>query len=279
MNEIINSLINDSQPIAWLTKWIVQFNDFDLSSLCNNSTWYLIQTWNELSLDNTIIEEYVSEIIDWGTIIDKRYWNKWVPFTLFIQWSSYSDLLLKIQALKKNLNNRNWTFYFTRDWTIYTYEATCNNIVIPDFNKNQDFLDNIQINFIFTSPHWSIEEPEVSQITKTANFEKIITNAWTYKSYPKIILIWKTGSSITDVNIELKKVWEVTWENVFVNESINEWDVLIIDYKEKIVTINWVETTFSWFLTPLQTGNNVFDFTFTGVVNLDIYILYNKVFL
>lgn len=279
MNEIINSLINDSQPIAWLTKGIVQFNDFDLSSLCWNTTWYIIQTWNELSLDNTIIEEYVSEIIDWGIIIDKRYWNKWVPFTLFIQWSSYSDLLLKIQALKKNLNNKNWILYFTRDWVVYSYTATCSNIVIPDFNKTQDFLENIQLNFIFTSPHWTIEEAEVTQLSQTTDFEKIITNAWTYKSYPKIILIWKSWSTITDIDIELKKVWLVSWDIITISQLIWNWDVLIIDYHEKIVTFNWTEIVWSWFLTPLETWSNVFDFTFTGTVNLDIYILYNKVFL
>lgn len=279
MNEIFNSQINDSSPILWLTKGIIQFNDINLTSLKDNSTWYIVKSGNELSLNNAILEEYVSEIIDWWTIIDKRYGNKWVPFTLFIQGSDYSDLITKIQALKQWLNEKNWKLYITRAGITYTFTATCNNIVIPDFNVNEDFVDNVQISFIFTSPHWIVEEPEVTQLSEITDFEKIITNSWNYKSYPKIIFIWKSWSTITDINIELKKVWDISWESLFINEWINDWDVLIADYNEKTVTINDVEIPFDWFMTPLEVWMNVFDFIFTWTVNLDVYILYNKTYL
>lgn len=279
MNELVNSLINDTQPVSWLTKWIIQFNDFDLTSLCNNSTWFVIKTWNELSLDNIIIEDFVSQVIDWGTVIDKRYWNKSVWFTLFIQWSNYWDLISKIQELKQNLNEKNWKLYITRNWVVYSYTATCNNIVIPNFNTNEDFVDDVRLNFIITSPHWEIDEPEVAQISKIADFEKIITNIWNYVSYPRIVLIWKSGCNIADLNIELKKVWDASWEALFIDENVVDWDVVIIDYKEKFVTVNWVEVSFSWFMIPLEVWMNVFDFTFTWTINFDVIILYNKVFL
>lgn len=279
MNDLVNSLINDISPVYSLTKWIFQFNDFDLSDLCSNTTWYIIKTWNELSLDNVILEEYVSEIIDWGTIIDKRYWNKWVSFNLFIQASSYSDLISKIQDLKKNLNWKNWNLYITRAWVVYTYTATCNNVKIPDFNTNQDFIDDIQLDFIITSPNWQIDEPVVTQVTKTTDFEKIINNEWNYKSYWKVILIWKVWCLITDINIELKKIWEVSWESLFINNILNEWDVIIVDYLNKTVSYNWVEIPFTWFMVPLETWNNVFYFTFIGTINIDCVILYNKIYL
>jgi len=280
MNEIVNNLVNDSQPILWITKSKFQFENIDLVSLCWNTSWYAIKNWNELSLDNVILEEYVSEIIDGWTIIDKRYWNKRVLFNLFIQGSDHNDLINKIQQLKRDLNEKNGKLYITRAWVSYMYTATCSSIVFPDPNPTKDFLDDVQISFIITSPHGNIEEPEVIQlITETTDFEKIINNTWTYKSYPKVILIGRVWASITDVNIELKKVWEITWNDVFINEAIGNWDVLIVDYNEKVVTINWTEIPFTWFLTPLEVGNNVFDFTFSGTVDLDVYIIYNKVFL
>ncbi len=279
MNETVNSLINDSQPILGLTKSLFQFNDIDLLSLQNNPTGFLIKNGNELSLDNTILEEYVSEIIDGWTIIDKRYWNKRVLFNLFIQGSNHNDLIAKIQQLKRDLNEKNGSLYITRAWVSYMYTATCSSIVFPDPKTTEDFLDDVQISFIITSPHGSIEEPEVIQLTETTDFEKIVNNTWTYKSYPKVILIGRVWASITDVTIELKKVWEVTWNDVFIDQAIGSWDVLIADYNEKVVTINWAEIPFTGFLTPLQTGNNVFDFTFSGTVDLDVYIIYNKVFL
>lgn len=279
MNESLNFLINDSQPIAWLTKGIVQFNDFDLSDFTVWGTGFIVKTWNELSLENIILEEYVSEIIDWGTIIDKRYWNKRISFKLFIQGSDNADLLSKINALKQNLHSKNGYLYITRNNIVYRYEATCESIIIPSFSSIDDFIDNIELSFILTSPHSVIEEPIVWNWTKTADFEKIINNLWTYKSYPKVMIIWKSWCAITDTDIELKKVWETTWNNIFIDQAITEWDVLEIDYNAKTINFNQSEIPFTWFLTPLETWLNVFDFTFTGTVNVDVYILYNKVFL
>jgi len=278
MNNIINSWINPNPPVAGLSKWTIQYNNIDLTDYVNWS-WYMIQTWNDLSLDNTLIQEYVSKIVDGWTVIDKRYWNRHLNFNLFIQGTSNADLINKIQFLKQELNSPNWKLYITRNWVVYSYEATCVNIVIPSFSTNDDFIENINLNFLLTSPHWIIEEAVNLQTHEIANFASTIQNVWNYKAYPKIILTGTTWCAITNIVIDLKKLWALTWISLTIAVNLNVWDVLIIDYVLKTVTLNWVAQVFDWFLAPLQVWFNVFTFTFTWTVALDTNILYNKTFL
>jgi len=278
MNTIINSWINISNAPTWLTKWIIQYNNIDLTNFANWSG-YMIQTWNDLSLDNTIIQEYTSKIIDWWTVIDKRYWNRHLNLNLFIQWTSNADLISKIQYLKQELNAPNGKLYITRNGVVYSYEATCTNIVVPSFSVNDDFVENINLNFLLTSPYAIIEEAVNLQTHETANYFATIQNEWNYKAYPKIMLIWTSWCAITDINIEIKKLWDTTGTSIFIAQPINNWDVMIIDYNLKTVTLNGVEQVFDGFLAPLQTGFNVITFSCTWTVALDSNILYNKTFL
>ena len=280
MNEIINSLINDIQPISSLTKWILQFNDYNLTSLCWNASWVMVKTGNTLSLDNITIERYTSEILDWWIVIDKRYWNKSVKFTLFIQGDNYSDLVSRVQELKKNLNSKNGKLYFTLNGVVYTYTATCTDITIPDFSSLDDFIDDIWVTFLITSPHGILEEPEVIFLQKTNDFEKIVLNSWDYKTYPQVIIIWKTGANISSISIDMKQTGAISGETLTITTPFTEWDVLSIDYKEKLITLNGDSLNWDWFMMPLETGSNVMDFTFTGTTkNFDIYILHNKILL
>jgi len=279
MNNIINAWINNNPNVAWLTKGIIQYNNIDLTSLSGATTGFMIQTGNDMSTDNILIQEYVSKIVDGWTVIDKRYWNRHLNFNLFIQWADNIDLIDKIHLLQQELNSPNWKLYITRNWVVYSYNATCTNIVVPSFSTTDDFVENIAINFLLTSPHWIIEEAVNKQTHEIANFQSIIQNVWNYKAYPKIMLIWTAWCNITNSVISIDVLWWIAPIVVTIAQTITNWDVLIVDYDLKIITLNWIDVLFDWFLAPLQVWFNVMNFTFTWTVALDVNILYNKTFL
>jgi hypothetical protein len=211
MNILVNQIINDSPSVLGLSKWLVQFEDIDLTSLCSSSTWYMIKNWNTLSLDNIAITEFVSDLVDWWSVLNNKYLNKKVSFALFIQGLDHNDLIEKINSLKKLTQKENWKFYITYGGVSYKYIVTLQSIQIPNFSTLDDFIDDIVLDFLITSPHGEVEEPIVFNGSYDDDFQKIINNTWNYKTYWKFILVWKTGNNVTNINLEIKKPWEVSW--------------------------------------------------------------------
>ena len=83
-------------------KWIVEFNWYDFTSFCIRwKDGTAIETWSIHWVDNIEIESYVSSIIDWGWIINKKLWNKNITFSVFIQWESFDDLIIRIDEFKR----------------------------------------------------------------------------------------------------------------------------------------------------------------------------------
>ena len=107
-----------------------------------------------------------------------------------------------------------------------------------------------------------------------------MSNDGTKTSFPRIIIACKpSGNAITLLTINLKKVGDVTGYDLTISEAMTNDDVLVIDYRTKIVTLNDVEINFSGVMTEMELGYNVLDFDFTGTGSADIYISYNKTYL
>ena len=280
MNNIINWLINKSNLIVWLVKDSIQFNDFSLMTLTKSNVWIVVKNNDNLWLDNIKLKTSESQNSNWWKILDKTYWIKKISLELFIQGSSYSDLLTRIDELKKNLDWINWKLYIEYNWQTRVYEATCDKVNIWRINSLDDFADSINIDFQLSWPFWILEDVEVDFSSwKTTDFQKIITNLWTYKSYPKFIFIWKTWSTITQINIEILELWATSWYNVTIPVIIWNNDIFEIDYGEKTAKLNWIEKQFFWFMTALKVNTNLIKFSFIWTINIDTYILYSKTYL
>lgn len=276
---LVNDILNDIEYLRTLTKWDIQFNDTDLSSLDGRWYWIMVKHWNELSLDNIDITEFESELSDWWYVLNKKYWNKKIAFTLFVQWSSYNDLLIRLSELKAGLEWVNGDLCIKRGDTIYKYEATCTKITINDFDLYQDWADDVKVEFVLTSPFGETLDAEIINFTKENinQFEKIVTNIWNYKAYPTIIIVWKPWCDCSAQEIEIKKVWDVSGQTVTTSLTLQNQDVLLLDYKNKQITLNNVIQPFDGFMTALEVWKNVINFNLTWDINVEITILYNKV--
>lgn len=283
INEQFNSSqFNQDHNITATTKWLVEFDSFDLTSMCGwNKYWYMLQTGNDKDLDNINIWEFVSSTIDWWWVYNKKYGNKSVTFTLFIQGENYSDLIDKIDNLKKLTQGVEKDFDIYYLWWYRTTKATLSSIKFPSFWKNQDFIDNVELIFLFTTWYWE-NKTWVSEFlaNQTDDFEVVLDNQGKYESFPKILFNCKSsGNTITKIEVEIKKVWETEWFSVYIEENITNDDLVVFDYTTKTITINDDEVNFFWPMTPLEIWQNVINVYFTWTVNVDVYIIYNKTFL
>jgi hypothetical protein len=273
-------LINQDNLLPWVIKWQVELNNFDLTSLCTSNTWIIIKTWNIYDNWNIDLWAFVSSQIDWWWVYNKKYWNKSITLWLFIQWSDNNSAISLLDQLKLN------TKWIELDFDVKvlneyrTYKATVDNITVESFNRNDDSID-LEMTLLVTNWNWYVKEA-ISQFIRSqnTNFEAIVNNQWTYESFPKIVFICKaTWNSLTWIEIYNKKLWDEVWDAVSILETITNNDIIEFDYVAKTVKLNQVEVPFFWPMTSMDVGFNVLSFNFTGTLNLDCYVLYNKNYL
>lgn len=281
-NYLLNDeLFNADHTILGITQDDIEFNNYSLMTVFDNEYGIWIQKANLFDVMNIDIAQFVSEQIDWGGILQKKYWNKPLTLSLFIQASSNDDLITRIEALKQKTRAVEGNLDIRVKWEMRTYLATVTWVRIPSFTSLDDYVQGIEIDFIITSPHWSLKAPSVTTTSwVVADLEKIVYNTGTYDTYPLIyfVLGW-SGNAITQLDIEVRNISDATGYTLSITEALADNDVLILDYKTKIVTLNGVEINFSGFMAPMKDGYTVFDFDFTGTVNLTNYIIFNPTFL
>ena len=261
--------------------WLVQFEDYNFTSLCESrtlGTGIISWTWeHSISAD---LEDYVAQLVDWGGIINKKYGNKRISFNLYIEWEDYDDLILRIDTLKAQTQKVEGNLYIKvrGKWRVYT--ATISDVIVPSLKASHNFIEWVQITFLVTSGVWKEKDltSEVIQVTWVS--EKIIPNKGTYEAFPLIsISCANTWNSITGININIRRLWEVWGFDIYINETITNNDLIIFDYRTKMVTLNWNEIQFFNPMTPLPVGNNVVAITPTGTANFTATISYNKTYL
>ena len=107
--------------------------------------------------------------------------------------------------------------------------------------------------------------------SKTASFDEDITNQGTDITFPVVYIQFKTWlSSVTST------AFTINSNTLTISETINDNDVIIIDWEEKTVTINWTEVDYSGVFPFMWTTLNAFNFTINGTWEADFTVL-NKI--
>lgn len=301
---------NENTIIEWAEKWPIEFDWYNLMSICkienianiwnDENVWNDNNVWNDFytriwtnpfwiwilrgnfyDLNNIDVSSFNSSLADWWWVYNKKYWNKQVRFTLFLQWENHEDLINRLDELKSRLQWVEKDFDILINEEYRTYKATITNITVPRFSKNDNFIEWIEVDMLITSPHWEIKQEKVNfNWDVVDDYQALVLNSWTYDSFPRMLFIFKNSwNAITKIQIESKWILETNINSIIISETISNNDILEVNYKTKQVLLNWAEVPFNWVMTPMIPWYNTFDFTFTWTVNTDITILYNKTFL
>lgn len=277
-NQFNSEQFNQDHAYALWAEYLMSFNGYDLMSHCGETSWTIVQSGN---FHNVVAQLTSSEssMSDGWSVIDKRYSNKTIVITVYIQGTSHNDLIAKIDKLKEKIQWVEWDFDILVWEKIRRYTATVQSVVIPPFKKSMDFVEWIEIEMLITSPHWRFKDlSQVYAQSMTADFSKVVLNEWNYKTYPIVEVITNAWSTLSAISVDMKRVWEVSWYTISIAETINPGSVVIFDYIEKKVTINDVEVNFSGIMMPLEIGQSVFTFDFTWSINVNAYVLHYPTF-
>ena len=262
-------------------KWIVEFNWYDFTSFCISWKYgTAIETWSIHWVDNIEIESYVSSIIDWGWIINKKLWNKNITFSVFIQWESFDDLIIRIDEFKRKTQ---WVEGFLDIkvlWTWRRYTATISEAPIPSIPFSQDFIEWIQVSFLITSWTWEEYQPTSYVLPVIWETFKNIKNSWSYKAYPYFrFAFWSSWNSLSKITLRIRKQWETSWNELYIEWSFWNNDLIIFDYKKSTVTQNGDDIRFSNPMTPFPTGDIVVEVVPVWTINAELTISFNKTYL
>jgi hypothetical protein len=288
LNEYVTySTYEDNLLIDVDSAEIVDVNSVQIGMIYNRLTTYLVekkwegiglQTLNSLDITNINVESWESSLSNGGGVIDKRYGNKTVTAGFYIQGSSHSDLIARIQEFKKETQWVEKNFILTIWGIKRTYTATVTRFTVPRFSKLDNFVENIQVDFLITSPLWTGDAVTTID-TITWNIDKVISNDWDTDCLPRIILLAGDTTAVSVIRIGTRSIIDTEAYDVTLTTSVVAWDIIDFNWEEKTVTKNNIELPFSGVFMSLPIGLNVYECEFTGTANFEAYFVYNPVYL
>jgi hypothetical protein len=280
MNTLLNTqLINYAAQHTLENLGSVYLWTQPLMEMCSwETSGVMIQEMNVFDIVAEI-NSYNSTMTDWGGVLNKRYPNKSISIRLFIQGTSYNDLVSKIDTLKLKTSWDEIDFWISVWGTIRIYKATVESIRVPKITKLQDYVEDVEMSLLITSPLWSIPAVAETRLWLTSDIDLFMINEWTYTSFPVFYFIANTSCNITNISITIKKVWEVNGYTITIPTTFVNWDVIIADFVNKSIKKNWTDINFSWIMRPLFVGSNTINLDFTGTIAVDTTLVYNPTYL
>lgn len=183
--------------------------------------------------------------------------------------STSGELETAIDALKYAILQNQQTLTYTKpNWVVLQTIASCTEI---DIQRKPYHITFVPVSLQFTILDPFLYETEVNETTDTANTSNftgtVSVTGWNYEVFPKIILTYNSASSCTTLSFTMN------WSTITVSDTFTAGDIIIIDSKEKEVTINsvaWQDYTGEFATLPLwDTGYSV---TSNGTFNLDLVV-------
>jgi len=198
----------------------------------------------------------------------KRWRN--ITLSVTIKWTSKTDMEERLDNLRKEIYKEESILSWKRaDWEYRKIKVNCTNSPEIFNHYNITFLKT-DITFESLEPFWYKDSYQSRNITsKTSNFSEEITNEWKAVSDLKIYIIFNTAS-VTETKVKVNN------EEIIINQSITTGDILLIDWEEKIVSLNGTEIDYSWLFPSMWTSSNFFTYTITWTFDLDTIILNRK---
>lgn len=233
-----------------------------------------ISTHNRDKFPDINLVTYSNPIIDWWAVLNRQYSRKLITFTGTIksdsaEWlNNLIDLFkLKCSWIESNLDIKINDVYRRSKATVRTLDIQ---------------REHYNINFVRFSISFETQDPFFYEISSETITETDITqnsyNIWAvyepnWVSYPKIYMIFWVVDSTDEISIQL-------WDRIIsINETVEDWDVLIFDWVTKSVKIWWVEIDYTGPFPEMKNWLNLFEFSINGTFTVDITLLYRKNYL
>jgi len=208
---------------------------------------------------------------DWKWLL--WYYKRWktINLDITIRWDNEQDFRDRIDELRKNIFQEEVHLDWRVNWVIRRIKVICNWNPLTFNNYNITFLKT-SISFETMEPFWyNIGYQSQSFIWKSSSFLSTLENDWTDVTDPLVTLLFKTSLSWVD---EIKfNIWE---NEIILNETINDEDVVEINSETKEVFINSIIKDYDWVFPEMVVWTSVIEFTINWTFECDIIIINRK---
>lgn len=258
---------NGSLGYAFASNDNISFNGFGLQ----NAT-YCIQSTNRDDIAKIDIVNFDRPQLNGGFVLNRYYRDKIITMTGSIKWASEALLITAIDNLKGELDGIEGYLQVKFGNSYRRIKATVSNIDIPRKHYNIDYI-TFSISFLCKEPFFSdIPSLESTFLGKNASFQDGITYTGTGESSTRTNIVFNSASWVTSVAMT------VEGKTVTLSQAINTGDVVVMDGERKSITVNGVETDYLGTFKDLVNWNNIITRTINGTFNIDISVLYKKLY-
>jgi len=230
---------------------------------------YIVTSTNN---ENNLIdfESFDNPFNNWRGFLSYFQRGKTISFNVTIKWDNQEDFNNRLDELRKALFQSNKNLDVKVNWEVRRIKASC--------ISNPKNFNHFNINFLKTTIEFETLEPFFYELgyqstnfqNKTTSFIEEISNEWSAEADLLFHFIFKTAN-VSEVEVSL-------WENtITINETIVDWDVLVIDWENKTVKLNNIEVDYLWSFPVLWVNINLINFDITGTFDADISCL-NRIF-
>lgn len=236
--------------------------------------WLDIATWNIKATniqDNAIanLSSYNIPQNHWRGFLSYFKRGRTITMTVYIRWDNASDFQTNLDAFRKACFTENAVLDWKRDGEIRRIKVNCSSNPQNFQHYNIDFL-RVDVTFESLEPFWyKLDNQSTNIFAKTASFQEEITAIWTAQSdVVSYILFWTTNT--TQVKLKIGD------DEIIVDHSFSNNDILKIDWENKRVFVNDVEVDYFWIFPFMTSWINFFNFTINGTFVCDVLVLNKK---
>lgn len=200
-------------------------------------------------------------------------WYYIKPKRLLIEWvltaASSSELETVIDAMKYALLQNEQTLTYTKPNNVVVQgTASCTRLAV---NRKPYHITFVPVSIELTVLDGFLYDTEVNEVTdsgNTSNFSWTISvTGWNYEVRPIFVFTYNSATSCTSLSLTCN------WETITVSDTFSNGDIIIIDSKNKDVTINSVSwQDYTWEFPSLPLGDTSYSVTSDGTFNISLVV-------
>ena len=263
---MINSNLINTQAInSWLEPTEALIQDIQIWSIGLINDPYSASYVND-NLD-TELNDFLIPQNNWKGFLSYFKRSRQLSIDVNIKWTTREEFIENMDRLREECYKAENTLYYKR-WNLPRRQIKVNCVSFPENYEhyNLTFLKTT-IGFTALEPFWYEDTRQSTTIpTRTASFVEEITNQWTDVSQPIIYMIIESWS-ITATEL-------VVWDNTLtISNTLNNWDVLIINSEDLTITLNGSQIDYDWTFPEMKKWANFFYFNLTWTFELKTLLL------
>jgi len=266
------SIAGEPLGALWLsyltTSWLVIFNGYVISD-CSE---IFAEEWNYDDVNEIDLETYNAPQIDWGGVL--WYFTRWktLEFKIIIKANSLVELNDKLDELKSKLVKREWDLEININSETRVYKASLTDLKVNRDFAQENIQSDIRIQFRAMNDAYSKIATSETQNNVIWNISLDIQNEGTAKADFKVYIIFGVGNvwvnTITLIN---------NWYSFIVNQSINDGNIIQIDWQDRKVMYNLTEIDYTWIFQQLQPWSNPMQLQFNWTtLSCTVTTIFNK---